>query len=266
MWSRALFASGVRRCLLGPGTEGDPTTGPTLLGPPVSLLIPGECRRSFLSVMTSLVPLSLFDPAALLNGWGPWALLGIAVMVFIESGVLFPFLPGDSLLFTAGLLHQPLNLTLPVLIVVAAVAAILGDQVGYLLGHKFGRKLFKPDARFLKTAYLEKAERFFAKYGGVSLVLARFVPLVRTYVPLVAGMARYRYPRFLLWNIIGGVGWASVMIIAGSLLGGVPFVRDHVDLIAVGIVALSLIPVAISIVKGLRTRRATPEAAAGEAA
>ncbi|WP_026927652.1 DedA family protein [Granulicoccus phenolivorans] len=217
--------------------------------------------------MTLMVPMNLFDPVTLLNGWGPWALLGIALMVFIESGVLFPFLPGDSLLFTAGLLHQPLNLTLPVLILVAAVAAILGDQVGYFLGIKFGRKLFKPDARFLKTAYLEKAERFFAKYGGVSLVLARFVPLVRTYVPLVAGMARYRYPRFLLWNIIGGTAWATVMIVAGSLLGGVPFVRDHVDLIAVAIVALSLIPVAFSIIKGLRNRQPAPaEEAAGESA
>src|SRR6478672_8349631 len=134
---------------------------------------------------------SLLDPASLLSGLGPAALGVIAVMVFIESGVLFPFLPGDSLLFTAGLLHQQLNLTLPVLIGVVTAAAVAGDQVGFLLGRKFGRRWFKDDAKVLKSAHLAATENFFHRHGGAAIVLARFVPIIRTFAPLTAGTARY---------------------------------------------------------------------------
>ncbi|SNV17745.1 SNARE associated Golgi protein [Dermatophilus congolensis] len=189
----------------------------------------------------------LLDPMTLIQGWGPWALVGVATMTFIESGVLFPFLPGDSLLFTAGLLHEPLGYSLFTLIFFTTIAAILGDQVGYFLGHKFGRQFFKPDAKILKTKYLDEAEAFFAKYGGRSIVLARFVPLVRTFVPLVAGMTQYGYQRFVGWNIFGGTLWVTTMCTAGALLGGIPFIAKNVDLIAVGIVAISLIPVALQV-------------------
>lgn len=201
----------------------------------------------------------LSDPAALLHQLGPWALVGIAVMVFVESGLLFPFLPGDSLIFTAGLLHVALGLNLWLLIGVAAVCAFLGDQVGYFLGSRFGRGLFKDDARFLKTKYLHQAEEFFHKYGGRSLVMARFVPIVRTYVPLVAGMVRHPYSHFIGWNAMGGVLWVLVMSIAGATLGGIPFIANHVDLIAIVIVVLSLIPMGLQIIRSLRDR--TPEPA-----
>jgi membrane-associated protein len=117
---------------------------------------------------------SLLDPASLLAGLGPAALGVIALMVFIESGVLFPFLPGDSLLFTAGLLHQQLQLTLPVLIGVVTAAAVAGDQVGYMLGRKFGRLWFKDDAKILKTSHLTKTDDFYRRHGGAAIVLARF--------------------------------------------------------------------------------------------
>jgi membrane-associated protein len=198
----------------------------------------------------------LADPQALLTGLGPWAMVGMGVIVFIESGVLFPLLPGDSLLFTAGLLHSSLGVPLVVVMVVAFVAAFLGDQVGYLLGHRFGRGLFSEQARFLKSGHLRRAEDFFTRYGGRALVLARFVPVVRTYVPLVAGMARLPYRRFLGWNALGAALWSIIMITAGALLGGVPFVTGHVELIALGLVGLSLVPVGVQLLRSMRTRAA----------
>ena len=210
--------------------------------------------------------ITLFEPQEFLPQFGPWALGIVALMVFIESGVLFPFLPGDSLLFTAGVLHEPLGLPLWLLSSVAFAAAFLGDQVGYLLGNRFGRRLFKDDARVLKTAYLEKAQAFFAKHGGKSLILGRFVPIVRTYVPLAAGTAGYRYPRFLMFNVIGAFVWAVGLTVLGSLLGGIPLVADHIDLWAVVLVALSVLPIVIT---GLRkvsvTRREKAAAARLEA-
>lgn len=199
----------------------------------------------------------LTDPQALLSALGLWAMAGMALIVFVESGVLFPFLPGDSLLFTAGLMHENLGVALIVVMVVAFVAAFLGDQVGYGLGRRFGRRFFSEEARFLKVDYLRRGEDFFARYGGRALVLARFVPVVRTYVPLAAGMARLPYRRFLGWNALGAALWSSLMVTAGALLGGVPFVTRHVDLIAVLIVALSVLPIGVHLVRGL-ARPAVP--------
>ncbi|MCQ9164648.1 VTT domain-containing protein [Arthrobacter sp. STN4] len=193
------------------------------------------------------------DPSALLQGLGPATLAVVAVIVFIESGLLFPFLPGDSLLFTAGLLHQQLNLALPVLIGVVAIAAIAGDQVGYLLGRRFGRRWFKDDARILKTKYLVETETFFAKRGGWAIVLARFVPIVRTYAPLVAGVAKYDHKKFTLWNVTGAIGWAASVVLLGTWLGHFEVIAKNIDLIAVLMVLVSIIPGIISV---LRSRRA----------
>ncbi len=201
---------------------------------------------------------NVLDPAALLQGLGPATLTVVALLVFIESGVLFPFLPGDSLLFTAGLLHQQLNLSLPVLIGVVALAAVVGDQVGYLLGRNFGRRWFKDDARILKTKYLVQTEAFFAKRGGSAIVLARFVPVVRTYAPLVAGAANYDHKKFTLWNIAGAVGWAGSVVLLGTWLGHFDVIARNIDLIAVAMVLVSIIPGIISV---LRSRRATRQAA-----
>ncbi|CAN5274922.1 DedA family protein [soil metagenome] len=199
----------------------------------------------------------IFDPETFLTALGPAVLIGIAVMVFIESGVLFPFLPGDSLLFTAGLLSVSGVISVPLwlIIVVAFVAAGAGDQVGYLLGRRFGRRLFKPDARILKTRFLERAEKFFAKYGGPALLLGRFVPIVRTYVPVAAGAADYHYRRFVGWNLTGAALWSSLVTVLGALLGRIPAVRDNVDLIAIGIVVVSVVPIAISAFVHLRGDR-----------
>lgn len=203
----------------------------------------------------------LLDASTWLHAFGPWVLVGIAVVVFIESGVLFPFLPGDSLLITAAILAPHLGIQPWQVAVVAAVAAFAGDQVGYWLGKRFGRHLFKPDARILKTERLEAADAFFARYGGVSLVLGRFVPFVRTYVPLAAGIAAMRYPRFLLWNALGGVSWTIVMVVLGVLLGGIPIVANNIDVLMIVIVAVSVLPIVIG---ALRRRRSRSREAARE--
>jgi membrane-associated protein len=197
------------------------------------------------------------DVQSLLEGAGPWALVVIAVLVFIESGVLFPFLPGDSLLITAGLAHRQLGLEVPVIALVAFVAAAAGDQVGYLLGDRFGTRWFKDDAKILKTSRLRETEAFFAKYGGRALVLGRFVPVVRTFVPLAAGSARYPYRRFLPWNLTGAFLWAVGVTVAGSLLGGVPFITDNIDVLLTVVVLVSVLPIVVQQVrKRVKARRA----------
>ena len=198
---------------------------------------------------------SLLDPASLLAGLGPAALAVIALMVFIESGVIFPFLPGDSLLFTAGLLHQQLHLTLPLLIGVVTAAAIAGDQVGYMLGRTFGRRWFKDDARILKTAHLTTTEDFFRRHGGAAVVLARFVPMVRTFAPLSAGIARYEYKHFTLWNITGALAWAGAVTLLGTWLGHFDIIAKNIDVIAVAMVLVSVVPGAVQLLRRRRNGR-----------
>ncbi|UKA59555.1 DedA family protein [Arthrobacter sp. FW306-2-2C-D06B] len=206
---------------------------------------------------------AFLDPATLLQGLGPAALGVVALIVFIESGLLFPFLPGDSLLFTTGLLHQQLQLELPVLIAVVSAAAIAGDQVGYMLGRKFGRRWFKDDARVLKTAHLDTAEEFFKRRGGPAIVLARFVPIVRTFAPLSAGIARYNYKSFTLWNIAGAVIWGTSVTLLGSWLGHYEFIANNIDAIAVIMVLVSVLPWGVEFLK--KRRKAKVGAANGHA-
>ena len=201
---------------------------------------------------------SLLDPASLLGGLGPAALGVIAAMVFVESGVLFPFLPGDSLLFTAGLLHQQLHLALPLLIGVVTAAAVAGDQVGYMLGRTFGRRWFKDDAKVLKTAHLATTEDFFRRHGGAAVVLARFVPMVRTFAPLTAGIGRYGYKSFTLWNIVGAFAWATSVTLLGTWLGHYEIIAKNIDVIAVVMVLVSVVP---WVIQFLRRRGSAPPAA-----
>ncbi|WP_263732276.1 DedA family protein [Cellulomonas sp. SG140] len=202
-------------------------------------------------VSTGLTTGLSISPEPLLHALGPWALVGIAVMIFVESGVLFPFLPGDSLILTAVLLRAQLGLSPWAIAGVALAAAVAGDQTGYWLGHRFGRRFFRDDARVLTTARLAEAERFFDRYGPVSLVLARFVPIVRTYVPLVAGTARLRYRRFVVWNVTGALLWVVGLTLVALLLGGIPFVAKNIDLLAIVVVVVSVLPL---VVTGLRRR------------
>lgn len=188
---------------------------------------------------------SYLDAATLLEAFGPWVIAGIALVVFIESGVLFPFLPGDSLLVTAAVLRDQLNVSIWALLAVGFVAAFLGDQVGFWLGRKFGRKLFKADARVLKLQYLHAAEDFFAKHGPAALVLGRFVPIVRTYVPVAAGTAQMPYRHFIGWNVTGAALWVLSMNLVGVFLGNIPGIADSIEKIMLLIVFISVAPIII---------------------
>ncbi|MFJ4220524.1 DedA family protein [Curtobacterium luteum] len=207
--------------------------------------------------MTPLA-LHLFNAASLLHAFGPWVLAGIALLVIVEPGVLFPLLPGDSLLVTAAILSATLGVTPWQVAIVAVVAAIVGDAVGYLLGARVGRRLFRPGARLLTPARLHESEAFFTRWGGISLVLGRFVPVVRTYVPLAAGTARMPVGRFVLWNVVGAVAWVGLLVLAGVLLGGIPLIADHIDAVMIVVVVVSVLPLVIGAL--LRRRRRTAEA------
>jgi membrane-associated protein len=208
--------------------------------------------------MLTTVPLAvhLLDAASVLHAFGPYVLAGIAVLIFIESGVLFPFLPGDSLLVTAAIISSALGITPWQVALVASLAAIAGDQVGYWLGKRFGRRLFRDDARLLTTARLGEAEAFFTRWGGLSLILGRFVQVVRTYVPLAAGTAQMHYRRFLLFNLTGAVAWAAGLTAVGVLLGGIPFVAQNIDVLMIVIIVVSVLPIFIGALRRRRHNRA----------
>lgn len=201
------------------------------------------------------------DPMQLLSGSGPFGtaiLPAVLVIVFIESGLLFPFLPGDSLLFTAGLLANQADPFAPLwlVMVTAPIAAILGDQVGYYLGHRFQPHIAnRPDGRIFKQSYVRQTEEFFAKHGPITVILCRFVPIVRTYAPLVAGMARMNYHTFFTYNVIGGVLWGAGVVGLGAMLGEIPFVRNNIELIFLGIVLLTVLPGFFGILKTWSSRR-----------
>lgn len=189
-----------------------------------------------------------------------FGMLGVLAVVFVESGLLIGFmLPGDSLLFTAGLLSA--NGTLPdlwVLLVTIPLAAIAGDQVGYAIGRKAGPAVFKrPDSRFFREEYVERSREFFDRYGARTIVIARFVPIVRTLAPVMAGVSRMNYRTFVFFNVIGGIGWGISVTTLGYFLGQVDFVKSNLEPIILGIVALSVLPIAIEL---LRARRRPGEA------
>ncbi|BCB75240.1 hypothetical protein GCM10022251_34040 [Phytohabitans flavus] len=200
------------------------------------------------------------DPEWLTSTFG---VLGILVIVFAESGLLIGFfLPGDSLLFTAGLLvadGRYLHLSLPLLCALIAIAAVAGDQVGYLFGRSVGRRLFdRPESRLFKRENLLRAEAFFARHGARSIVLARFVPVVRTFTPIIAGASSMPYRTFLIYNLVGGVLWGCGITVLGYLLGQISFVKNNIELILIGIVAISVAPIAV---QALRSRRRRQQAA-----
>ncbi|MEU9590439.1 VTT domain-containing protein [Streptomyces sp. NPDC048193] len=193
-----------------------------------------------------------------------FSLAGILLIVFAESG-LFAFLPGDSLLFTAGLfVAQGQYISQPLWLVCALIvaAAVLGDQVGYMIGKFFGPKLFsRPNSRLFKQENLEKAHEFMEKYGPKAIVLARFVPIVRTFAPIVAGAGRMKYRTFLTFNVIGGVAWGTGVTLAGYWLGQIELIRTNVEAILVLIVLVSVVPIGIEY---LRERGKKKRAAAAE--
>jgi membrane-associated protein len=198
-----------------------------------------------------------------------FGVIGVLVVVFAESGLLIGFfLPGDSLLFTTGLLiayGRLLHLPLWVMCALIVAAATLGDQFGYAFGRRFGPNVFRrPNSRLFKQENLTRAATFFDRYGARSIVLARFVPIVRTFTPIVAGASRMRYRTFLIFNLLGATLWSCGVTILGYFLGQVAFVKSNIEFILAGIVSLSLLPVIIELVRG--RRRSSAESAEPSAA
>lgn len=213
---------------------------------------------------TILAAGSPLDPKHLIDTFG---LLGIFLVVFAESGLLIGFfLPGDSLLFTAGFLAShpssvPDSLHLPLvpLLLVVWFAAVAGDQVGYLLGQRVGPALFKrPDSRFFKQDNVDKAHAFFEKHGAKAIVLARFVPIVRTFTPITAGVSRMEYRTFVTYNVIGGTLWAFGVTLLGYFLGQVDVIEQNLEVAILAVVALSLSPIAIEVLRARRASRTAP--------
>ena len=213
--------------------------------------------------MAELIDLLLHVDRYLLElaaNYGTWIYGILFVIVFAETGlVVTPFLPGDSLLFAAGAIAASGALDARIAIVLLAIAAIAGDAVNYSIGRSAGHRIIqlaRTDprwARWVNPAYIERAHAFFERHGGKAIVLARFVPIVRTFVPFVAGVAEMSYRTFALYNVTGGVGWVVICIGAGYLFGNVPVVRENFSLVALGIVAVSLLPMVFEFIKHRRS-------------
>ena len=183
----------------------------------------------------------------------------ILVIIYVETGLLFPLLPGESLLFTGGLLAAQGTLNIWVLAPAVAVVAILGDQTGYFIGRRIGPALFKKeDSRFFKQHYVTESHAFFEKYGSRAIILARFMPFVRTFTPVVAGVSYMRYPVYLAFDIVGGVLWGGGVTVAGYFLGNVPFVHQNLEKIILGILFVSMLPAFIAAWRSYRSRRRAP--------
>ena len=187
-------------------------------------------------------------------GWWGYALL--FAIVFSETGLLIGFfLPGDSLLFTVGVVAGAGGLDIVAINIALMIAAIAGDAVGYLLGRHTGMRIFeRPKSRFFKREHLIRTHEFYEKHGGKTIIYARFIPIVRTFAPFVAGVAGMSYPRFLSFNIFGGIGWVFSLTMMGYWLGNVPLVRAHFEKVIVGIIFVSLLPLVFEAAKSLISR------------
>jgi len=194
--------------------------------------------------------------AKVVTDYGIWAYAILFLIIFCETGlVVMPVLPGDSLLFTAGALAALGNLNPWSLCALLILAAVLGDMVNYWAGHHFGTRIFKPDARFLKTEYLDRTNAFYAKYGPKTIVIARFVPFVRTFAPFVAGMGRMNYRIFFTYNVSGAILWVVSCVLAGYVFGNIPWVKENFTAVIFAIIFLSILP---AIIGWIRSRRDTP--------
>ena len=192
---------------------------------------------------------------AIIAQYGALTYLLLFVIIFMETGlVVTPFLPGDSLIFAAGTLAALNNSPLSVLLlyVVLAGAAILGDTANYWIGNKIGPRAFSGNIRFLKKEYLERTQAFYHKHGGKTIFLARFIPIIRTFAPFVAGVGSMSYGYFISYNVFGGLLWTALFLFGGFFFGNIPWVRDHFSIVLVAIILISLVP---AVVEFLRSRR-----------
>jgi membrane-associated protein len=190
--------------------------------------------------------------STVITGWYGYAML--VAIVFAETGLLVGFfLPGDSLLFTVGVVAGAGQLNIWLINLLLITAAIVGDAVGYTLGRQAGPRIFsRPDSRFFRQEHLLRTKAFYDKHGGKTIIYARFIPIIRTFAPFVAGVAQMPYPRFAAFNVFGGIGWVVAMTMLGYTLGNVPIIRAHFEKVVVGIVVISFLPVLFEYLKSRR--------------
>ena len=186
--------------------------------------------------------------------YGHWLYALLFLIIFAETGlVVFPFLPGDSILFIAGTVAATADLNVHVLVLVLIAAAILGDTVNYSIGHYIGPKVFeRPDSRWFKQEHLRRTQAFYDRYGGVTIIIGRFVPIIRTFAPFLAGVAGMTYRKFLSFNVIGACAWILSLVYAGYLFGNIPWVKKNLTFIVIAIVIVSLIPAVTTFIKERR--------------
>jgi membrane-associated protein len=203
--------------------------------------------------------------SSIIQSFGLWTYSILFFVIFLETGfVVTPFLPGDSLLFAAGTFAAAKVLNVVSLFVILSAAAILGDTANYWIGHFVGPKVFRREkSRIFKKEYLERTHRFYEKYGAETIIIARFVPIVRTFAPFVAGIGRMSYWKFISYNVIGGVGWVAAFVFGGYFFGNIPFVKRNFSLVILVIIFVSMIPAVVEFVRHRRAaRRANPERSA----
>ncbi len=196
--------------------------------------------------------------AAIATQYGAWLYGLLFLVIFAETGfVIFPFLPGDSLLFIAGTVVAGAGLDVHLLVGLLIIAAVLGDSLNYAIGRYLGPKVFdRPDSRWIKQDYLRRTQAFYDKYGAITIVIGRFIPIIRTFAPFLAGVAAMQYRRFLVYNAVGGVLWIASLVYAGYIFGNIPWVKQNLTLIVIGIVVVSLLPAVGTFVSERRARRA----------
>jgi len=181
--------------------------------------------------------------ALIIQSYGTFTYVILFLIIFCETGlVIAPFLPGDSLLFAAGAFASAGALNIIFLLILLITAAIIGDSINYTIGNLIGPKVFHEKSRFFKKEYLVKTQNFYEKHGGKTIIIARFMPIIRTFAPFVAGIGKMKYRKFLLYNIVGGVVWVSLFLFAGYFFGALPFVKDNFTIVIITIIIISIIP------------------------
>ena len=192
----------------------------------------------------------------LISQYGTWTHLILFLIVFCETGlVVTPFLPGDSLLFAAGTFAALGALDLWLVVLLLIIAAIAGDTVNYWIGAYIGPRAFSGDIRFLRKEYLDRTHAFYEKHGGKTIIMARFVPIIRTFAPFVAGVGAMSYPKFITYNVVGAVLWVGLFVLGGYFFGNISVVRENFTLVILAIIAISVLPI---VVEALRARRSRP--------
>jgi membrane-associated protein len=195
----------------------------------------------------------------IVRSMGGWSYALLFIVIFVETGlVVMPFLPGDSLLFAAGSLAALGSLNVWALFALLALAAIVGDTVNYWIGHYIGPRVFSTNSRFLKREYLDRTHAFYEKHGGKTIFLARFIPIIRTFAPFVAGVGRMSYGYFITYNVVGGLVWTALFVFGGYLFGNLPFVKNNFSLVIMAIVVISVLP---AVWEALRSRAPAKPAA-----